>query len=117
MIQKIISTIILLFVANTMFAQITSTIIGKWKAEDQPDKGSEIYLAKDGLYYGKESNGKILLKKLKYDDATKTFKGIMTPPDKDIEFNVTISFINNNKLKIVAKKFFITKTMFLIRIN
>lgn len=100
-------------------------IIGQWKGEKEPEKRSEFYLAKDGFYYGKliadgdktENKGKIIMKKLSYDAATKSYKGIMSPPDKDIELNVTISFVTNDRIKVVAKKFIISKTFYFIRIK
>jgi hypothetical protein len=107
------------------FPQTESSIIGQWKDIEQPDRQMEFYLDKDGLYYAKavndkskESiNGKVLVKKLKFDEATKTFKGLMSPPDAKLELNVTISFSGQDKLKIVAKKFVMTKTLQLVRIK
>lgn len=100
-------------------------IIGQWKAESEKGKQSEFYLAKDGFYYGKlipsdekpDYNGKIIMKKLVYDASTNTYKGTMNPPDKDLELAVTISFVTNDKIKVVAKKFFMSKTMYFIRIK
>jgi hypothetical protein len=106
-------------------AQTESTIIGKWKGDEKPDMQSEFYLDKDGLYYGKiikdvenkGTLGRIILKKFKYDAKTNAFKGKMSPPDRDMELDATITFVNNDKLKIVAKKFIITKTIYFIRIK
>lgn len=106
-------------------AQMPDAIIGKWTGEDKSEFISEIYLGKDNLYYSKvikeggstKNAGKTVMKKLKYDEQSKTYVGTMNPPEKNIELNITVSIINNDKLKVVAKKFFITKTMYLIRIK
>jgi hypothetical protein len=104
-------TCALALIALTAYSQSASSIIGKWKDIEQPDRQMEFYLDKDGLYYAKavndksnESiNGKVLVKKLKYDDATKTFKGLMSPPDAKLELTATISFIGQDKLKMLPK--------------
>ncbi len=108
-------------------AQTSDSIIGKWvgESEDNSELKSEIYLDKDNLYYSKvieeggspKNAGKIVMKKLKYDFHSKTYIGTMSPPDKNIELNITISIVGNDKLKVVAKKFFMTKTIYLIRIK
>jgi hypothetical protein len=92
-------------------AQTEKNIIGKWKGEDKQGMETEFYLDKDGLYYGKIIKdvdkkgvlGKIIFKKMKYDPKSKSFKGTMSPPDRDIEINAT--------------KFVMTKIVFLIRIK
>jgi uncharacterized protein (DUF2147 family) len=106
-------------------AQTEKNILGKWKGEDKQGMGSEFYLEKDGLYYGKIINdeenkgalGKTIFKKLKYDPKSKSFKGTMSPPDRDMEINATITFEGNEKLKVVAKKFMMTKIVYLIKIK
>jgi uncharacterized protein (DUF2147 family) len=106
-------------------AQTASTIIGQWKDEKEPDRQMEFYLDKDGFYYAKTINskkkemvnGQVLVKKLKYDEALKTFKGTMSPPDANLELNATVTIVTNDKLKIVAKKLVMSKTIQLIRIK
>jgi hypothetical protein len=106
-------------------AQTTSAIIGQWKDEKEPDRQMEFYLDKDGLYYAKTinskkkemANGQVLIKKLKYDEASKIFKGTMSPPDANLELNATVTIVANDKLKIVAKKLVMSKTIHLIRIK
>jgi hypothetical protein len=122
--ELILSACIAVSFSCSLCAQSATTIAGKWKAENDPDQKSEFYLAKDNFYYAKviesqntENNGKIILKKIKYNEATKTYKGIMSPLDKDIELNATISFITNHKLMVVAKKAFMSKTLYFIRIR
>jgi hypothetical protein len=113
----------LLLMAFTANAQ--NGIVGKWKAEDKPNNHMEIYLAKDGLYYSKlvfengktENLGKQLIKGLQFDASTKTYTGKMMPPDRNIEFAVRLTPINEDTIKVVATKFLITKTIFFIKIK
>lgn len=117
--------LILLLITTTDISQNQNSLIGKWKGEKETGKQSEFYLAKDGFYYGKicadaekaENVGKIIMKKLVYDATSKTFKGTMSPPDRDLELNVTISFVTNDRIKVVAKKFVMSKTMYFTRIK
>jgi hypothetical protein len=124
-VKRTILTTTALLIMLAARAQSASAIIGQWQDEKEPDRQMEFYLDKDGLYYAKTINskrkeminGQVLVKKLKYDEATKTFKGLMSPPDAKLELNVTISFSGQDKLKIVAKKFVMTKTLQLVRIK
>jgi len=114
------SLLLLVFKANAQ-----DGIVGKWKGEDKPNNHMEIFLAKNGLYYGKlvyengktENLGKQLLKDLKFDASTNTFQGTMMPPDRNLELTVTITPLNTDKIKVVAKKFLITKTIYFIKIK
>jgi hypothetical protein len=109
----------------TVSAQTGSEIIGQWKGEKEPERQMEFYLDKDGLYCAKAITSKqtemvkeqVLLKKLKYDEASKTFRGMMSPPDANVELNATVTMISSNKLKIVAKKLVMSKTIYLIRVK
>ncbi|MFM9838298.1 MAG: hypothetical protein ACKVOQ_08550 [Cyclobacteriaceae bacterium] len=111
--------------ALAAFSQSASSIVGQWKDEKEPDRQMEFYQDKDGLYYAKTINskkkemvnGQVLVKKLKYDEASKTFKGTMSPPDANLELNATVTIVSNDKLKIVAKKLVMSKTIHLIRIK
>jgi hypothetical protein len=120
-------TLLALFVFFTTrsLAQDGSGIIGKWKGEDKPNSHIQFYIEKDGFYYGKlvyengktENIGKIMMNQLKYDDATKTYKVNMTAPDKNITLKITLSLEGNNKIKVIAKKLFITKTIYFLRVQ
>jgi hypothetical protein len=41
----------------------------------------------------------------------------MTPPDKNIELDATVSFIGKDELMIVGKMLFVTKTIIFLRIK
>jgi uncharacterized protein (DUF2147 family) len=107
-------------------AQTGNTIVGKWKAEED-DKAlqMEIYLAKDGRYYGKvindngqdSKNGKLVLKELKYNEQGKTYKGYMKVPDGNMELNVTLTLMSNDRLRMTGKKLIMSKTFYLLRIK
>jgi hypothetical protein len=106
------------FVTLSIWAQNANDIIGIWRSEDQPEKIIEITL-KDGLYFGNETNkeGKMVLKALKYNPSTLIYQGIMEPKGKSLSLNVNVQFVNTNKLKTVAKKFLLSKTIYLIRVK
>lgn len=100
-------------------------LIGKWKGEEEPDRQIEFVQETDGTFSGKvindksnkSKNGTKILKNLKFEPQSKTFVGKMTPPDKDIELDARVSFEDNDKLKVVASKFFMTKTIHFLRIK
>jgi uncharacterized protein (DUF2147 family) len=105
------------------FSQSAGSITGNWKNEDK-DKPMEmeIYLAKDGSYYGKvinssdpAKNGTLAIKSLRYDETAKKWKGTLQPPDINMTLNITITMENTNRPKMVAKKMLMSKTMYLTR--
>ena len=114
---KIISTITCLFIATTIFAQNSITITGKWKGEEKKELFIEIYKANDGFFYGKNEQGKLMLQRLQFDAKANAYKGKMVPPDKNISFDITLFPETATKIKLVGKKFFITKTFYLIKIK
>lgn len=124
-VKRAILTTTALLVMLAVRAQSASAIIGQWQDEKEPDRQMEFYLDKDGLYYAKTINskrkeminGQVLVKKLKFDEVSKTFKGTMSPPDANLELNATMTIVTNDKLKIVAKKLVMSKTIQLIRIK
>ncbi|WP_298148625.1 hypothetical protein [Flavobacterium sp.] len=117
--------IVLLLFYLTSFGQDENALVGKWKNETDASKTSEFFKAADGLYYGKIATdasepsgvGKIVMKKLKYDPKEKNFKGIMAPPDKKIELDVTITFITADKIKVVGKKLLFSKVFYFSKIK
>jgi len=118
-----ISGITFLFLA--LFAQSPLTIVGKWKGAETPEKQMEFFQQKDGSFASKvindiskeSKNGALILRNLKFDNQTKSFKGKMSPPDMDIELAATVSFVGDDKLEVKASKLFMTKTIRLIRIK
>ena len=120
------TTVLALFLSLTVSAQKEKDILGKWKTEDNADVQAEIYLLSDGLFYGKVimdkdkkvTNGKIILKKFVYNKKTNSFKGKLSPHDRDMELNATITFESEDKLKVVASKFLVfSKTIYFLKIK
>jgi uncharacterized protein (DUF2147 family) len=112
--------------SQVSYAQNAHAILGKWKNLDEGKAMQlEIYLAQDDKYYGKiindnnqpSKNGTIALKALQYDAAMGSYKGTMQPPDSKMEINITATLLGNNKLKMVGKKLFMSKTFYLQRIQ
>jgi uncharacterized cupredoxin-like copper-binding protein len=112
--------------SQVLYAQNAHDILGKWKNLDEGKAMQmEIYLAQDGKYYGKiindnnqpSKNGTIALKALQYDAPTASYKGTMQPPDSKMEIQITATLVGNNKLKMVGKKLFMSKTFYLQRIQ
>lgn len=119
------TTVLALFISMSVSAQKEKDILGKWKAEDNVNVEAEIYFSDDGLYYGKVikdknkkiTNGKIILKKFVYNKKANSYKGKMSPHDRDMELNATITFESEDKLKVVASKFLFSKTVYFLRIK
>jgi len=108
-----------------LYAQSDSNnILGNWTALEE-NRQISIYLGRDNRYYGKiinddsdnSKNGKIILRKLDYDESDKCFKGEIAPPEEDIEINVKVYLVGTDTLKIVAKKFVFTKTLYFQRLE
>lgn len=118
-----ISGATLLFIS--VFGQTPQTIVGKWKGVEEPERQIEFVQEKDGSFSGKvindqskePKNGKVILKHLLFDSKTKTFKGKMSPPDKDISMDATVYFIGSNKIKVESSMLFITKKFHFVRIK
>lgn len=124
LLKKTLLTALLIFSAEC-FSQYANDIIGKWQNVDDASFQIEIYLAKDGNYYGKILNdsksqgnkGKIVLHKLSYHVDKKIYTGIMNPPDANIKLNAEIVFVSSKKLKINVRKFLMSKTMYLTKLS
>ncbi|WP_163407900.1 hypothetical protein [Flavobacterium ajazii] len=103
--------------------QDSKILIGKWKGEKDPKLSVEFYLGSDGAYYGKISDptdkyyGKTIFKKMVYDQDENFFSGILNPADKDITLDVTIKIENSNRIKVVAKKFLMTRVITCLKVK
>jgi hypothetical protein len=114
----------ILCLQKNLLAQNANTIYGKWKGKDDKDMQIEFYTQADKNVYGKAiSNskdgkikmGNIIFRKLVYNDKCNCLKGTMHPPDANINTDAKITFISNTEIKIVISKFFMSKTLFLIK--
>jgi hypothetical protein len=119
--MKIVIVAFVFSILSTGFIkQNADGMLGKWIADEDGKQVVEIYLAKDGFYYGKDTgsasegkgNGHLIFQKCRYDAKTETLKGTMQPPDKNINLNITIQLEKNGKLKVVARKLIMTKILY-----
>lgn len=120
-IQTTLFSMFYLFSFSEMgFTQTNPSISGRWVMENEPQKIISIYLARDGFYYGKidqpasKDNGKLVIQKLRYNTEKKLYQGTMSPPDQNITLNVSLTFVGEKRIKLEARKMFLTKTMYLI---
>ena len=102
-----------------VFTTNDPSILGTWKAADLENSIIEVYEDKDGFLYGKiiESDKKewineVILKKVKYAPKDKVWMGEIYSLKRKMTVKVTISLESNKKLKLIGKKFFMTKTFY-----
>lgn len=123
--KAITLTLTFLMLTFALMAQNPDKMLGKWLFEEDSKSIVEVYLAKDGMYYGKVISasevklkvGHLLFQKCKYEASSSSLKGIIKPTDTAKGMNVTISLDANGKLKAVAKKFFMSKTLLFSKVN
>ena len=99
--------------------QNSNTIIGVWKATDLNNSIIELYKGKDGLLFGKiiDSDEKAWIDKViftngKYDSKEDHWQGNLYSLKRKVTIGATLSLASKNKLKVVGKKFFMTKTFY-----
>ncbi|MGL4630387.1 MAG: hypothetical protein ACRCVT_04200 [Leadbetterella sp.] len=118
-------TLLLSMMGFASISQKPEKILGKWKMDEESKSVVEIFLAKDGMYYGKvvSSNdpklkeGYLLFRKCKYDSASESLKGDIRLPDPNFDMNLTLSLVNSGKLKATVKKLLMSKTLLFSKIN
>ena len=113
---KIFYLVIGLLLSVAVFAQNENSIVGKFKNEERKEI-IEIYKAKDGLFYGKNESGQLLLHKLKFNPEKNRFEGTMIPPGKSFSMDVTIKEETADNFRMTVTKFFISQTNHLTRIK
>ena len=113
--MNILAVIALFFSINTN----QPSIIGNWYSTDMENSTIRIYKTKSGQLYGKiiksknpDLIGSIILKKLLYDRKINVWTGEIRKPRSEISAKVNIQKVSDEKLKLVAKKYFITKTLY-----
>ena len=113
----VIGSILILFL--TAFTLNEGAILGNWKAPDLENSTIKVYKSSNGYFYGKiidsdkkEWINEIILKKAKFDPKTKSWKGQIYSLARDITIDVTLSLESTQKLKLVGKKYFFTKTFY-----
>ncbi|MGB0524519.1 MAG: DUF2147 domain-containing protein [Flammeovirgaceae bacterium] len=119
-----------LFIANLFIClllgsvQLNATyqqksIIGKWYAEDLEQSTISVIKKSDNTFEGHiiaSSNadyiGKKVLHDVRYSTDDQAYKGTLHSPKRDITIACTLTLESQHKLKVVGKKFLITKTFY-----
>ncbi len=113
----------LLLVAQTkVLAQtIESKISGTWYCEEMNMSKISLYKKADGYWYAKitasdakENIGKTIIERAQYNAKDNALYGTLVRPGNGMQVNATITLESNNKIKIVGKKWMITKTFYWI---
>jgi hypothetical protein len=114
--QVFITCMFLFAVIFSGTAQSTAGITGKWKDASNADKVIDIYQHTDGKFYGKGSNGFIVLKQLVWDARVKVYRGILVNPDNKEEFAIEITLVEKS-FSFSVKKFIFRKTFKFVRVG
>lgn len=96
-------------------------ILGNWFAKDLDNSTIQIY--RDGLtFYGKIISsdienyfGTIVLKEFEYDDENEKWKGTIYSVKRKMNINGTLNLEEEGKMKVIGKKYFMTKTFYWIK--
>jgi len=115
------STAILLYLIS-YYPSDENKIVGTWEAKELENSLIQVYRAEDGLFYGKiiksdreDWVNEIILKETKYSIRDKTWSGLVYSLERKMHINVTINMESSTKLKLVGKKFFMTKTFYWLK--
>ena len=105
--KKIFYLLIALAMTSVTFAQkATDNFAGKYKTDD----GNTVIITKTATgFVGIDDMKKVVLKDIKFDG--KEWKGTTHNPKKDMTASCEI-LLDGNKLKIVAHKGFLSKTIY-----
>jgi len=110
-------TFLLFTLQANLFGQ--DALIGNWFAKDLENSTIQIYREKDNQIYAKiiksddaELIDHMVLERMIYNPAKKVWQGTISSPRRPIEVDGTITLISNDKLKLVGKKYFLTKTFY-----
>ena len=105
--KKVFLFFVCITIATIALAQkATDNFVGKYKTEE----GVVITITKTATgFIGKDHENNIVLKDVKFDG--KEWKAIVYNPKKDITATCEL-LLENNKLKIVAHKGFLSKTIY-----
>ncbi|MEM6321653.1 MAG: DUF2147 domain-containing protein [Bacteroidota bacterium] len=116
---KLLLSVGLLCTSFSMDNQNAKAIIGVWKAEAIENSSIELYEAEDGLLYGKivDSSekdwiGKVIFSEGTYDAEANHWQGELYSLKRKMTIAATLSLESDKKLKVVGKKFFMTKTFY-----
>ncbi len=104
---------------SVLAPKVESPILGLWFAADLHNSTIKVYQARDGLIYGKivksdnkDWIGEVILKKVRYDAKSNTWKGEVYSLTMFFTVGVELSLLSEAKLKIVGTRFFMSKTFY-----
>lgn len=115
---------IVLFFATTLYSTINqpSDFEGTWYSPEMDNMKIRVYQATDHLWYGKivESNneddvGKLMLRKMSYNDPDNSLNGEAQKPDNFFVANVKLQLKSKNELKLSVSKFMMSRSYILVR--
>lgn len=121
-------TVILFFVLLYGFSSNAQSnanlILGNWISLEN-NRQINIYLGESKYYTGKiinedsdkSQNDHVLLKNLSYNQDEQCYIGNLLPPEDGTQLDVKIYLINSDSLKLVAKKFIFSKTLYFQRLK
>ncbi len=114
-------TFFLLFFHSGLFSQ--DVVVGKWHAEDLDNSVIKIY-KESNLLFGKiiasdkaEYIGQMVLKSFKYNQKDTRWEGTIYSPKRKMEINGTLSLESPDKIKLVGRKYLMTKTFYWNRLE
>lgn len=101
----------------SMIPQKHDDILGTWYGEEMDKSYIEVKKNKNGTYTAvitdsqeKSHIGKVVFTDVKFDTNSKTWKGTLTPPTRNISVDAELSSISEKNLKIEGRLFFMKKT-------
>jgi hypothetical protein len=104
----------LVFTISSVGQEHPKVLSGRWKGTEK-ELVITVSEGKDGLYYGKDSKGKLMLDRLRYDAKEGVYRGTLQPPDRPNSIPVTVTVESPDRLRLDVRKFLMTKTIYLIR--
>lgn len=120
--MKILVTILIIIAFNLQFDQKNkNTLEGVWFVKELENSIIEIVKNNKNIWIGKiiASDDKKIIGRIVFDniksDNNGNWVGKLNDPKKEIEVDAKFNLENPNKLKLVGKKFFFTKTFYWFR--
>ncbi|MEM7658389.1 MAG: hypothetical protein AAF399_19840 [Bacteroidota bacterium] len=113
---------LLAFVSPTILPAQPASLLGNWGAPDLENSTIKVYEAEDGLIYGKiiasdEADwiDKVILKQVKYDATSESWKGEVYSLRMYFSVDVELSLLSEERLKLVGRRFLMKKTFYWTR--
>ena len=95
---------------------------GTWHSPEMDNMKIRVYQSSDKLWYGKivESDnkddvGKLMLRKMSYNEGDNSLNGEVQKPDNFFVANVKLHLNSKNELKLTVSKFMMSRSYILVR--